>query len=223
MTALEYPQSPPTWSTSGRQERSNSDDSPMRDRSEMVSLLPPEEPILSPSTPMNVLPVLSDMSSPLSPLDMNAPLSPISLRLLMSPPVRPFGNRVTANEMEMTDIDIEDILDPDTPIRNFRELQPVYRPARSRADPLDDNGFSANLPTLIANEPYASLEGKCAICWESYTLDEMRDGDLTRTKGCDHIFHRLCLRRWINDEAKSNCPMCRKPIAETPRRIILRL
>ncbi|KAG9133528.1 hypothetical protein Leryth_019439 [Lithospermum erythrorhizon] len=46
---------------------------------------------------------------------------------------------------------------------------------------------------------------ECAVC-----LCKIKDGDEIREIACDHIFHRVCLDKWLIDRARITCPLCRK-------------
>ncbi len=46
----------------------------------------------------------------------------------------------------------------------------------------------------------------CAICCEDYVCDDS-------FTDCDHYFHGLCLKRWI-DGGHSQCPVCRKEMGD---------
>ena len=52
--------------------------------------------------------------------------------------------------------------------------------------------------------PVVYEEEKCPICWS-----EMQDDELMETN-CGHLFHRHCLRGWLDQEDQPNsCPICR--------------
>ncbi|KAL4632531.1 hypothetical protein ACB092_04G057800 [Castanea dentata] len=46
-------------------------------------------------------------------------------------------------------------------------------------------------------------EVECAVC-----LCKVEDGEEGRELRCNHIFHRVCLDRWV-DYKHSICPLCR--------------
>ncbi|KAG2706793.1 hypothetical protein I3760_05G118700 [Carya illinoinensis] len=56
---------------------------------------------------------------------------------------------------------------------------------------------------------------QCAVC-----LCTMEDGDEIRVLRCQHIFHRVCLDRWVGhmNHINPTCPICRDSLA--PARII---
>ncbi|KAF5179855.1 RING/U-box superfamily protein [Thalictrum thalictroides] len=43
----------------------------------------------------------------------------------------------------------------------------------------------------------------CSVC-----LSRLREGDEIRTLPCLHVFHRMCVDRWLNMFRKT-CPLCR--------------
>ncbi|XVE52821.1 hypothetical protein DITRI_Ditri02bG0154900 [Diplodiscus trichospermus] len=53
---------------------------------------------------------------------------------------------------------------------------------------------------------------ECAIC-----LCKIDEDDEIRELRCDHLFHKVCLDRWIGYR-RSTCPICRSSL--TPRRLV---
>ncbi|KAF2255113.1 hypothetical protein BU26DRAFT_559734 [Trematosphaeria pertusa] len=52
----------------------------------------------------------------------------------------------------------------------------------------------------------------CPICHERYskgTWAESREEKFVRIRSCRHIFHTACLRAWISEQSKMDCPTCR--------------
>tara|TARA_B100000035_G_C20995374_1_gene552210 strand:- start:804 stop:1184 length:381 start_codon:yes stop_codon:yes gene_type:complete len=49
-------------------------------------------------------------------------------------------------------------------------------------------------------------EKECSICLESFNLN-----DKIFNLNCGHIFHKKCLKEWINKD-KNECPLCRNII-----------
>ena len=45
----------------------------------------------------------------------------------------------------------------------------------------------------------------CCICLENYKED-----DTAVITGCEHIYHKDCLQKWINN--KNSCPLCNKKL-----------
>lgn len=52
---------------------------------------------------------------------------------------------------------------------------------------------------------------ECTICLEELCDDE----ESIETHDCCHVFHKVCLWRWIR--TKSSCPLCRHPIYSRPK------
>ncbi|XP_021749229.1 E3 ubiquitin-protein ligase RHA2A-like [Chenopodium quinoa] len=51
-----------------------------------------------------------------------------------------------------------------------------------------------------------SIEDNCTVC-----LTGFEDGQFIRRLCCNHVFHKNCLDRWI-DQMKFTCPLCRSPL-----------
>eukprot|EP01088_Endostelium_zonatum_P002761 TRINITY_DN1351_c0_g1_i1.p1 TRINITY_DN1351_c0_g1~~TRINITY_DN1351_c0_g1_i1.p1 ORF type:complete len:501 (-),score=111.86 TRINITY_DN1351_c0_g1_i1:35-1537(-) len=49
----------------------------------------------------------------------------------------------------------------------------------------------------------------CLICFEDYEV-----GDMIRYLPCMHGYHRVCIDRWIVDEKKINCPVCKYDLSQ---------
>ncbi len=47
---------------------------------------------------------------------------------------------------------------------------------------------------------------ECPICFEKI-------GSTSCFIGCDHAFHEDCIKKWIIDEQKTTCPICRSEVA----------
>jgi hypothetical protein len=47
----------------------------------------------------------------------------------------------------------------------------------------------------------------CGVCFENY-----RDDTKVCVTDCGHSFCEVCLGRWVNDERKTTCPMCRNSL-----------
>ncbi|XP_062150103.1 uncharacterized protein LOC133858646 [Alnus glutinosa] len=58
-----------------------------------------------------------------------------------------------------------------------------------------------------------SSEVECAVC-----LCKIENGDEIRELRCDHLFHRVCLDRWLGYKNLS-CPLCRDSLAHPFRAI----
>lgn len=48
--------------------------------------------------------------------------------------------------------------------------------------------------------------GVCCVC-----LSMMKAGDEARRLKCRHLFHRLCIDRWLGN-CRRTCPLCRLPV-----------
>ncbi|KAE8704276.1 putative E3 ubiquitin-protein ligase XERICO [Hibiscus syriacus] len=55
-------------------------------------------------------------------------------------------------------------------------------------------------------------DDECAIC-----LCKIDEDDEIRELRCDHLFHKVCLDRWIGYR-RSTCPICRSSL--TPRQLV---
>ncbi|XP_043699433.1 E3 ubiquitin-protein ligase RHA2B-like [Telopea speciosissima] len=53
---------------------------------------------------------------------------------------------------------------------------------------------------------------ECAVC-----LCKIEEGEEIRELRCEHLFHRVCLDRWVGFQ-RSTCPLCRGSLA--PRRVV---
>lgn len=51
-------------------------------------------------------------------------------------------------------------------------------------------------------------EEQCAVC-----LCQIREGEQIRELRCDHLFHRVCLDRWMHEYKHATCPLCRGLLA----------
>ena len=62
-----------------------------------------------------------------------------------------------------------------------------------------------NVLPVASEEQLTSTEDVCPIC-----LDELKSARVTP---CNHLFHRFCLKKWLNVQNK--CPMCHSIILKT--------
>lgn len=69
-----------------------------------------------------------------------------------------------------------------------------------------DQAVSESLPRKKAEE--LDLKEGCAICQDSYKLDES-----IVSLPCNHSFHDSCCQEWF--KLQSNCPCCRKEIGKS--------
>ena len=59
-----------------------------------------------------------------------------------------------------------------------------------------------NLTTIIVDK----VDDNCSICLEYY-----KSNDIISKIKCGHMFHKECLKPWIDSE-NYNCPLCRRNI-----------
>jgi hypothetical protein len=77
-------------------------------------------------------------------------------------------------------------------------LQKVIYDARY---PIDINNYLKIFETKYTLD--LNNDDECCICMEKLKNKE----DIVKTP-CNHLFHKLCLKQWIND-SKNDCPICR--------------
>jgi hypothetical protein len=80
------------------------------------------------------------------------------------------------------------------------------RRACSDADPLDLSTKKKMIPCNIFDEDY-----ECAIC---YDIMDIKD-DVEKFVGCPtckHSFHKLCIKKWLENAVHKNCVYCRSNI-----------
>lgn len=62
----------------------------------------------------------------------------------------------------------------------------------------------------------SSQQYQCGICFESSrTADEettTTENSMLQLNQCRHVFHESCLRPWVTDSHRSDCPICRESI-----------
>ena len=69
-------------------------------------------------------------------------------------------------------------------------------------------GIGEELSTVrYEQDPACCSEVQCAVC-----LCKIENGDEIRELRCDHLFHRVCLDRWLGYKNLS-CPLCRDSLA----------
>ncbi|XP_068640789.1 E3 ubiquitin-protein ligase RHA2A-like [Aristolochia californica] len=64
-----------------------------------------------------------------------------------------------------------------------------------------------DLPAF-GGERRGEADGECSVC-----LSMLREQEGTRRLPCRHLFHRVCVDRWLNFYQKT-CPLCRIPVAD---------
>lgn len=61
-----------------------------------------------------------------------------------------------------------------------------------------------------SNEGSHEEEVECSIC-----LCKIEKGEEVKELSCDHLFHRVCLDRWVGD-GNMTCPLCRNYLRLPP-------
>eukprot|EP00171_Calliarthron_tuberculosum_P001391 IDg1391t1 len=81
------------------------------------------------------------------------------------------------------------------------------RPATSTSDEIvlsaSQKGTLARMRVSEQQRAQLSQSDLCPIC-----LDEMTTGVLSML-ACDHVFHEVCLSKWMHTAKKPSCPMCK--------------
>ena len=73
-----------------------------------------------------------------------------------------------------------------------------------------ENIFSKLIDISFTNKDINNNNSKekCVICYENFS-----EGELLKMTSCFHIFHFLCIKRWIQMKIESpDCPICRRKI-----------
>jgi Ring finger domain len=68
----------------------------------------------------------------------------------------------------------------------------------------------SSLPFRKINDPESELpqeKRRCIICLEKYEV-----GDEITTLPCIHVFHRVCVNRWL--KSNRSCPECRTSVGK---------
>jgi hypothetical protein len=65
------------------------------------------------------------------------------------------------------------------------------------------------ISSCLRAPPTASMDGECAICFDSLGHGH---GRLEMIQGCNHVFHGHCIERCLS--VQPTCPMCRQPVGE---------
>ena len=80
------------------------------------------------------------------------------------------------------------------------------RPERSRERRLSENEFD-EVPMIYYTEGI-SENTLCSICLNDFNQNEK----VLQLPGCNHLFHRECIRLWLNTHL--DCPYCRSNVRE---------
>ncbi|XP_010932314.1 brassinosteroid-responsive RING protein 1 [Elaeis guineensis] len=60
----------------------------------------------------------------------------------------------------------------------------------------------------VAGEAAAAAATRCAVC-----LSEVgRKDRVWELRNCRHVFHKVCLDRWLDHDEHLSCPLCRAPL-----------
>mmetsp|Transcript_8440 Transcript_8440/g.24160 ORF Transcript_8440/g.24160 Transcript_8440/m.24160 type:complete len:340 (+) Transcript_8440:87-1106(+) len=60
------------------------------------------------------------------------------------------------------------------------------------------------------DDPAIAENKSCSICFEDFS----RDKTFVKTKACGHVFHKQCLKGWL--QVNRTCPLCRDDLAASP-------
>ncbi|KAL5096040.1 hypothetical protein RYX36_000367 [Vicia faba] len=56
---------------------------------------------------------------------------------------------------------------------------------------------------------------ECGVC-----LCKIREGEVIRLPRCEHVFHKVCIEKWISLKT-STCPLCRESFCEVGAQVLL--
>lgn len=59
--------------------------------------------------------------------------------------------------------------------------------------------------TIKLHEQEPGKEEECSIC--KHTFEQ---GNQTSILSCQHLFHETCIKRWLIESKRKDCPLCRK-------------
>ncbi|CAN8308965.1 unnamed protein product [Cochlearia groenlandica] len=93
-------------------------------------------------------------------------------------------------------------LDP-TRLFNYYSSESSKRIAVEKNIPMDD----MLPPTKLEEMTRVNTPESCRICQEDFDGGE----EVRCMKNCIHVFHKICIDRWIHDD-QMTCPLCRTPI-----------
>ena len=87
---------------------------------------------------------------------------------------------------------------------NFTMQMPVFEGLTDEDfDRLEEKTYFVQRKTGKEDNP--STSDTCAICLEDY-----KSFDCLKNLGCNHMFHKTCLKEWTN--RKRECPLCKREI-----------
>ncbi|KAE8023046.1 hypothetical protein FH972_008798 [Carpinus fangiana] len=78
-------------------------------------------------------------------------------------------------------------------------------PLESEHDMLDGSNQELGIRRYSCNSGCRE-ETECAVC-----LCKIEEGEELRELRCDHLFHRVCLDRWVGYK-RATCPLCRSSL-----------
>lgn len=59
------------------------------------------------------------------------------------------------------------------------------------------------------NDPLVTENPSCSVCLEDFNREKV----FLKTKACNHLFHKECLKNWL--QVSRTCPLCRKDLSIT--------
>ena len=90
----------------------------------------------------------------------------------------------------------------------FAEMKPrIDKQIRDMSD--NHTSWQSLIATVAADLVEEIEEYECSICIEEIN-NAPRDTELSGL-GCDHIYHRSCLTKWLR-QGQQSCPSCRREI-----------
>ena len=110
--------------------------------------------------------------------------------------------------------------------RHFSELPlPLVRPVEFSVDDTEAEyqtvGERVEPSTFCKPAESITKDTECSICMTEVGRSEQVEDDQPVITGCGHIFHKLCLDKWVNDsamQASNTCPSCRTVLCEARQR-----
>ncbi|TEY40892.1 hypothetical protein BOTCAL_0415g00120 [Botryotinia calthae] len=84
---------------------------------------------------------------------------------------------------------------------------------RSHADSQQNQAIDELLTPVLIDETQIE-SALCPICTEKYdsSTDDAASHGACMVPDCKHVFGRKCIKKWIKEEEKSTCPVCRGKI-----------
>ncbi|GLJ55455.1 hypothetical protein SUGI_1190760 [Cryptomeria japonica] len=92
------------------------------------------------------------------------------------------------------------------------EFQEIHSPISPTSGEMIKNSLPVITFRIVAEKLTDSEEDfGCAVCLSSLKEDD----EIRELCNCNHIFHRNCLDKWI-DNYQDTCPFCRCPLLPPP-------